>query len=132
MKKILREAVDLASYRGGVNHWSFILHRLTGLGVLAFLVIHIVDTALIGWGPDLFNKVISLYRHPFFRTSEIFLFGAVLFHAVNGVRILLVDLWPGATRRHKKLAWGAIIVFFLLYIPAALIMIRDAFFGGHA
>lgn len=100
------------------------LHRLTGLGVLLFLCVHIIDTALIGWGPELFNKVISVYRHPFFRVSEIFLFGAVLYHSLNGVRITLVDLWPGATRRHRlwaHITWG---VFVAGMIPVVLVMLH--------
>ncbi|MBK6881012.1 MAG: succinate dehydrogenase, cytochrome b556 subunit [Elusimicrobia bacterium] len=122
MKRLLNETYDIVRYRGGSGHWSYLLHRLTGLGVLLFLCVHIIDTVLIGWGPELFNKVISVYRHPFFRVSEIFLFGAVLYHSLNGVRITLVDLWPGATRRHRlwaHLTWG---VFVAGMIPVVLIM----------
>ncbi len=122
MKRLLNETYDIVRYRGGSGHWSYLLHRLTGLGVLLFLCVHIIDTVLIGWGPELFNKVISVYRHPFFRVSEIFLFGAVLYHSLNGVRITLVDLWPGATRRHRlwaHLTWG---VFVAGMIPVVVIM----------
>lgn len=124
MKRLLNETYDIVRYRGGSGHWSYLLHRLTGLGVLLFLCVHILDTFLIGWGPELFNKVISIYRHPFFRVSEIFLFGAVLYHSLNGVRITLVDLWPGATRRHRLWAhvtWG---VFVACMIPVVLIMLH--------
>ena len=131
MRKFLREAKDVAAYRGGPGHWSYLLHRLTGLGVLAFLAIHIVDTALIGWGPDLFNRVVSLYRHPVFRISEIFLFATVLYHALNGVRITVVDLWPGATRHHRKLAYGTWILFAALMVPVSAIMIHHWLSAGR-
>lgn len=124
MNKLLSEVNDIVRYRGGSGHWSYLLHRLTGLGVLLFLCVHIIDTVLIGWGPELFNKVIAVYRHPFFRVSEIFLFGAVLYHSLNGVRITLIDLWPGATRRHRRwahLTWG---VFVAAMIPVAIIMLH--------
>jgi succinate dehydrogenase / fumarate reductase cytochrome b subunit len=123
MKKVLNEAYDVARYRGGSGHWSYLLHRATGVGVLLFLAIHVVDTALIGWGPEIFNRVISLYRHPLFRLSEIFLFAAVLYHSLNGVRVTLVDLWPGATRRHRlltRVTWG---LFISLMVPVTAIMI---------
>ncbi|MBL8023603.1 MAG: succinate dehydrogenase, cytochrome b556 subunit [Elusimicrobia bacterium] len=123
MKKVLNEVYDVARYRGGSGHWSYLLHRATGVGVLLFLAIHIVDTALIGWGPELFDRVMALYRHPFFRISEIFLFASVLYHSLNGVRVTLVDLWPGATRHHRKLTrvtWG---LFFALMVPVTVIMI---------
>ena len=74
MKKLLQEIKDVALYRGGEGHWSYILHRVTGVGVLLFLLVHILDTSLLGWGPEVYNKVISIYRHPFFRVSEIGLF----------------------------------------------------------
>lgn len=118
------EAYEVARYRGGSGHWSYLLHRATGLGVLLFLCIHIVDTALIGWGPELFNRVVSLYRHPLFRLSEIFLFASVLYHSLNGLRITVIDLWPGATRRHRAWAYGTWAVFVLLMIPVVAIMIH--------
>jgi succinate dehydrogenase / fumarate reductase cytochrome b subunit len=124
MKQMINEAYDIARYRGGSGHWSYLLHRVTGVGVLLFLAIHIVDTALIGWGPDIFNRVISLYRHPIFRLSEIFLFASVLYHSLNGVRVTLVDLWPGVTRHHRQLSQMTWILFFLLMIPVTWIMLH--------
>jgi succinate dehydrogenase / fumarate reductase cytochrome b subunit len=61
MKRLLEETSDIVRYRGGFGHWTFLLHRLTGLGVLVFLLAHIVDTALLGWGPDVFNRVMAVY-----------------------------------------------------------------------
>ena len=85
-------------YRGGIGQWSWILHRVTGVGILLFLIIHVMDTALIMWGPDMYNHVLALYRHPLFRPMEIFLFGAVLFHALNGLRVIIIDLWSQGSR----------------------------------
>jgi succinate dehydrogenase / fumarate reductase cytochrome b subunit len=120
---------DVAAYRGGEGHWSYILHRLTGVGVLLFLLIHILDTALIGWGPDVFNKVMALYRHPLFRVSEIGLFAAVLFHALNGLRIVVIDFWPGSTRYHKKLFWAEVVAFGLIMLPVSVWMILPVLRG---
>ncbi|MCH7985312.1 MAG: succinate dehydrogenase, cytochrome b556 subunit, partial [Acidobacteria bacterium] len=58
-------------YRGGEGQWAWILHRFTGLGVLLFLVIHILDTFVIVFGPETYDKVMALYRHPLFRVSEV-------------------------------------------------------------
>lgn len=130
VKKIFREIKDVASYRGGSGHWSYILHRLTGVGVMLFLFTHIADTALLGWGPDVFNKVMSIYRHPFFRVNEVFLFAAVLYHALNGIRIIVIDFWPGATRHHKRLSLTVWILFGVLMIPAAVLMMIPVFRGS--
>jgi len=45
-------------YRGGAGHWAWILHRLTGLGVLVFLLIHILDTGLVLFGPAVYDRVV--------------------------------------------------------------------------
>jgi succinate dehydrogenase / fumarate reductase cytochrome b subunit len=52
-------------YKGRVGQWSWIFHRVTGVGVLLFLFAHIIDTLLVGFGPEVYNKVIAIYRHPF-------------------------------------------------------------------
>ena len=93
---------DYLTYRGGPGHWSWILHRVTGVGVFLFLLVHIVDIALVGWGPTVFNKLLFLYRYPPFRVGEILLVGAVLYHALNGVRICIIDFWPEADRHPSQ------------------------------
>ena len=127
MGKPFKTLYDLATYRGGAGHWTYILHRLTGIAVLLFLFIHIIDTALIGWGPDLYNRAIALYRHPFFRLNEVVLFAAVLYHSLNGFRIVVVDFWPRSTRYHRRMVWMEGIVFVLVMIPVAYLMIKPLF-----
>jgi succinate dehydrogenase / fumarate reductase, cytochrome b subunit len=131
VKKLFHTAIDLLSYRGGQGQWAYVLHRLSGVGILVFLIAHVVDTALIGWGPEVYNRVIALYRHPFFRVNEIVLFAAVLYHALNGIRVILVDMVPGATRRHKGLLALETVVFFALMVPAAVVMAIPIFGGKH-
>lgn len=110
--------------------WSWILHRATGVAVLLFLLVHIIDTMLIGFGPSLYNQAINLYRNPFFRVGEVFLAAAVLYHAINGVRIMIVDFWPGSTRLHRKLFYAGVILFLVVFIPSAYFMLRPVFFPG--
>jgi succinate dehydrogenase / fumarate reductase cytochrome b subunit len=129
VKKLFDTAVDLLSYRGGQGHWAFIAHRLSGVGILVFLIAHVVDTALLGWGPAAYNEVISLYRHPFFRINEVVLFAAVLYHALNGVRVIAVDLVPGAIRHNKKLLALESLLFLGCMIPAAVVMLRPVLGG---
>jgi succinate dehydrogenase / fumarate reductase, cytochrome b subunit len=113
------------TYRGGPGHWSWVLHRLTGIGVFLFLLIHIVDISIIGWGPVYFNKLLFLYRAPAFRVGEVFLVGAVLYHAINGVRICIIDFWPQTMAHHRKLIYAVGIVFILTFIPAAVYMLSS-------
>lgn len=117
--------LEYLTYRGKEGQWAWILHRLTGLGVLLFLLIHIVDIALIGWGPAVFNKLLFLYREPVFRLGEIVLAGAVLYHALNGVRIIIIDFWPAATTVHKRMAYAVWVIFCVVFIPTAIYMLSD-------
>lgn len=94
------------------------------MGVFVFLLAHIVDTALIGWGPKAYNAAIALYRRPVFRVGEVVLAGAVLYHALNGVRIVIIDFWPGATIAHRKLFYGVVVIFTVIYLPTAIYMLR--------
>src|SRR5438132_577421 len=106
-------------YRGKEGQWSWILHRVTGVGVLIFLFLHIIDTMLVGWGPDVYNKIIEIYRNRFFKVGELGLFASVLFHSINGVRIIVVDFWPESTRHHKKMFWIGTTVFIASMIPVS-------------
>lgn len=111
------------TYRGGPGHWSWILHRLTGIGVFLFLLIHIVDIALIGWGPAVFNKLLFLYRAPAFRVGEVALMAAVLYHAINGLRICIIDFWPQTMAYHRKLMYAVVTAFVVVFVPAAVYML---------
>jgi succinate dehydrogenase / fumarate reductase cytochrome b subunit len=114
---------DFVRYRGGPGMVAWALHRLTGLGILAFLFAHVIDTSLIGWAPAAYNAAIALYRGTLFRIGEILLFGVVLYHAVNGLRIVIIDFWPQTTLAHRRLFWGVIGVFVVLFIPAAAYLV---------
>lgn len=111
------------TYRGGEGQWSWLLHRITGIGVFVFLLAHIVDTALIGWGPKVYNDVIALYRNPAALVGEVILGGAVLYHALNGIRIIIIDFWPESTLAQKKLFYAVVVTFFVIYVPAAIYML---------
>lgn len=115
-------------YKGHEGMWAWLLHRVTGLGVMLFLFVHIVDTVLIGLGPKVYDEVMGIYRVPFFRVLEVALAAAVVYHALNGVRVILVDFWAGATKVQRELFYGVVVLFFVLMIPAAYVMLRPVFF----
>ncbi len=116
--------LEYLTYRGKAGHWSWVLHRLTGVGVLVFLLFHILDTSLIGWVPAAYNKMIALYRQPVFRVGEVLLAGAVLYHALNGIRIIIIDFWPAATVVHRKLIYAVAVIFVVVFVPTAIYMLN--------
>ena len=119
----------MSVYKGGTGQWSWALHRLTGVGVLLFLFAHILDTALIILGPNLYNKIIAVYRIPLFGLAEIGLFAAVLYHSLNGVRICVIDFWPSTTRYHKQMWAGVMALFFAVFLPVGWIMVGHILHG---
>lgn len=115
---------EYLTYKGRSGQWAWILHRVTGVGVFLFLLAHVVDTAFIGWGPELYNKMMAIYHMPFFRVGEVVLAGMVLYHALNGVRIIIIDFWPETTAAHRKWTYAMAAVFALLFIPTAIVMLE--------
>ena len=93
-------------YKGHEGQWTWIAHRVTGVAIILFLFAHVVDTAVIGWGPEAYNRVLSVYQNWGVRLLELGLVAAVLFHALNGVRIMIIDFWPSATRYNRQLLYG--------------------------
>jgi len=80
-------------YRGQSGQWSWLFHRVTGLAILLFLLVHIVDITLIGFGPTIYNDAIGIFSLGPIRFVSVGLVCAVLYHAFNGIRIILIDFW---------------------------------------
>jgi succinate dehydrogenase / fumarate reductase cytochrome b subunit len=118
----------LATYRGREGQLSFILHRLTGLGTLLFLAIHILDTSTVYFFPSLYQHAIEIYRSTPMMLGEIILVFCLIYHGVNGARIALFDLfspgkWIIPIQRRSVVLTLAISI--LLWLPAAFLMGRS-------
>jgi succinate dehydrogenase / fumarate reductase, cytochrome b subunit len=122
----LRRSQPGRVYRGGVGQWSWAAHRVTGVGIIAFLFGHIVDTFGAGFGPELYNETIGLYKQWWFKPFELLLIGAVLYHALNGLRIILFDFWPRLAPKQRQFAYVEIGLFVVGFIPVAWIMLESA------
>ena len=107
-------------YRGREGMWSWVLHRITGVAIFFFLLVHVLDTSLVRVSPEAYNAVIGTYQTPIMGLGEVALVGAIVFHAFNGLRIILVDFWPWATRHQRQLWWGVIALFLATMIPFAV------------
>jgi succinate dehydrogenase / fumarate reductase cytochrome b subunit len=109
-------------YKGHEGQYSWLLHRVTGLAIILFLFAHVVDTAVVGWGPEAYNRVASVYHNPFVRLLELGLVAAVLYHSFNGVKIMLIDFFPGLTRHIRFLGIATMVLFVGSMIPITWIM----------
>lgn len=120
----LRVGSSVLRYRGGEGQWAWAIHRVAGLGVLAFLALHIADIFIAAFGPSLFNDLLFLYKGPAARIGEILLAFGLLYHALNGLRIILADFIPrlASLRTARVLFYGQIVFFLILFIPASYFM----------
>jgi succinate dehydrogenase / fumarate reductase cytochrome b subunit len=114
-------------YKGHPGQYSWILHRITGVAVILFLFMHVVDTALIGWGPEAYNRVTSAYANPFIHLLELGLVISVLYHSLNGLKITLIDFFPRLVSHIKGISLATATVFLLAAIPTTVIMLKQTY-----
>jgi succinate dehydrogenase / fumarate reductase, cytochrome b subunit len=125
MQSLIKFAYASTHYRPREGMIAFVLHRISGLAVLLFLTMHIGDSSMLYFYPQLYKDAISLYRTPGFMLAEIALMAGVIYHGLNGFRIALFDLvlpsaWTiGRERLSVRLT---ILLAAILWLPAGLIM----------
>ncbi len=107
------------SYKLSVGHVAWILHRLSGLALMFYLGLHIWVISHLNAGAESFNKVMAFLNTPLFKVLEIGLWGVILYHVLNGIRLLLID-FAGGARYHKKLFWVAFFLVLILTILGAI------------
>ncbi len=111
-------------YRGDPGMWSWVLHRITGVLTFFFLFVHVLDTALVRVSPNSYDAIIETYKTPLVNLMEVGLVGAVLYHALNGIRVILVDFWSKGAKYQRVMLWSIIGVWVLVMIPGAYFMLE--------
>ena len=117
-------------YRGREGMWSWVLHRITGTAIFFFLLVHILDTALIRIDADAYSNVIGVYKTPIMGLGELALVAAIGLHALNGLRIIAIDFFSWGTKYQRSLFWVAVVLWILLlaaFVPRHLMHV----FGGE-
>lgn len=112
----------LLRYRGGEGMLAWAFHRISGVAIWAFLVLHVVDIFLVGAAPDTYDTLLVIYAHPIGIVLEWLLGAAVLYHALNGLRIIVMDFWPALTRYHRELWYASWALFFIIGIPVTVVI----------
>lgn len=107
-------------YRGKVGMWSWVLHRITGVAIFFFLLVHVLDTALVRVSPEAYNAVIETYKTPLIGIGELGLVAAILYHALNGIRVILIDFWRKGAKYQNKMWWIVLLIAITLFVPFAV------------
>jgi succinate dehydrogenase / fumarate reductase cytochrome b subunit len=98
--------------------WSWVAHRVTGVLIFFYLFVHVLDTSLVRVSPDDYDRVVATYKTPLVALLEYGLVAAVLFHALNGLRVIAVDFWSKGVRYHRQMLWGAVGIWVVLMAAA--------------
>ena len=121
----LNRNVSLAAglrYKGQGPMLTFVLHRIGGLGMAIFVTVHILASFL---GGDIGKSLNTFYENWLF---QIFIFFCALFHAINGLRITIVDLFPKLLVHQREAIWVEWAVFLPIFAIAVFVIISTA--GG--
>jgi succinate dehydrogenase / fumarate reductase cytochrome b subunit len=110
-------------YQGEGPMLTFVLHRIGGLGMAIFVTIHMLSSFFGGTVGQFANDIYMSW------VFQIFIFFFVLFHAINGLRITILDLWPKLIPFQREAIWIEWAVFLPVYLIAVFIIIRTGLGG---
>jgi succinate dehydrogenase cytochrome b556 subunit len=117
MATLITTITETLRYRGKIGQWSWVFHRASGLGIVLFIYLHIIDTSWAAFYPALYAKAIHEYQSPLFTLGEFGLVAAVIYHAINGYRIIFLDWRPNLWHLQQRAALLVFGVVGLLLIP---------------
>jgi succinate dehydrogenase / fumarate reductase cytochrome b subunit len=117
------------TYRGGGGMLAWAFHRISGVAIWAFILLHVIDIWLAQVNPVLYDDVLAFYASPVGRVFEMLLGAALLYHALNGLRIIVMDFWPRLTRFHRQIWLASWIVFVAVGLPVAYVILKPIWGG---
>ena len=114
-------------YRGGRPMLAWALHRISGLAIVLFVGLHVIASFFMQqFGSDWATTINIIYESVYFQIVVIFI---VLFHAINGLRIIILDLWPKALEFQREATWLQWLIFIPAYGMTVMIMILNRLSG---
>ncbi|RPI14448.1 MAG: succinate dehydrogenase, cytochrome b556 subunit [Ignavibacteriae bacterium] len=117
-KNWIKENLD---YKKESGSWAWIYHRISGIALIGYLFLHIYSVSPLSQGKTAFDSKMASFSSPLFMFLEWLLFAFVLFHSLNGVRIVLVD-WADGAKYHKQLYVYSVIIGIILFLAMGYVM----------
>ncbi len=118
-------------YRGREGQWAYFLHRVSGIALALYLLLHVFDISLVMWGPDgPFNRFLLFYHQWPFRIGLVLIIAGVVYHALNGLRIMILDFSQWGIRYQRHLWYGVLAVTAIIGIPVLFKIIPEIVGGG--
>ena len=123
-RDMLRRLGRLPTERSEANRLAFYTHRVTGLAIFAFLALHVVDVSLYAVSPSLYDNVHELYGTTVMRVFECGLLFALLFHALNGLRLVAIDVWDVGARVATRMLTAVVVATGVLTLAGSIVILR--------
>ncbi len=114
---------DALRYQGKGPMLTYILHRIGGLGMVTFVGLHILASFMGGRVGSSINLVYENWAF------QVVIFFCVLFHVINGLRIVILDLWPKLIEHQREAIWLEWMVFLPIYGMAIYVIVSTAMGG---
>lgn len=110
-------------YNGDVGQYAWILHRASGVGLVFFLMVHVIDIMLVGLGSNVYDHTVAFYGNWFIIPMEVILVAAVIYHTLNGLRVMAVNFTAEGAVKEAKAFWWVLAATVVLTIPSAIVIL---------
>ncbi len=107
-----------------VGFWAYVVMRLSAIGLVLYLFLHLVVISQLAQGPAAWNSFVALAKSPAFLLLDIVLIVGILAHGLNGIRLALVGLGIGVPR-HKVMLWIFLVMTIALSVLSALAIFSE-------
>lgn len=121
---VLKRLGRLPAERSEANRWASYAHRLSGIAIFAFVCLHIIDVSLYAVSPSLYDDVHELYGTGFMRVFECGLLLALLFHALNGLRLISIDVWDLGFAQAGRLLNAVVLLTVVLTLSGSVFILK--------
>jgi succinate dehydrogenase / fumarate reductase cytochrome b subunit len=107
------------------GQWAWSLHRASGVGIFLFLLVHVFDLALFPLAPDIYDATVASYANPYLMPMEIALVGAVIYHGLNGVRLIVLEFLEHRASAHGPAMFASVLAAtIVLVLPSIVVLVR--------
>lgn len=117
-------------YRGREGQWAWLLHRLSGLAILAYLLVHVVSISLFMFGERVYMALHHTYELPIFSLGLIAVTAGVVYHSFNGLRIIMMDFTGRGVAYQRQMFYGVMGLTLLATAYTAFVVI-SRLLGGE-
>ncbi len=111
-----------STLKQGIGGIAFVLHRFTGIVLVLYLFLHFYVLSYLARGEEAYKNVVNLMTSPVLELLEVALVAAVVYHGLNGVRLVLMSLNIGV-KRQKEMFWAVFVISALVTVVAAFFML---------